>query len=66
MQEKVHRHVVLVAAKGAEAAPHAHAVAVPRPLANGISLLRLSVPARLAMAAVVAALLWGAVLWALA
>ena len=66
MQGKVHRHVALVATKGAEAAPHARAVAAPRPLAKGISLLRLSVPARLAMAAVVAALLWGAVLWALA
>jgi hypothetical protein len=66
MRGKVHRHVALVAAKGAEAATHAHAVAAPRPLANGISLLRLSVPARLAMAAIAAAMLWGAVLWALA
>ena len=32
----------------------------------GFSLLRLSVPARLVMAAVASALLWGAVLWALA
>jgi hypothetical protein len=66
MQGKVHRHVALVATKGAEAAPRAHAVAAPRPLANGISLLRLSVPARLAMVAIAVALLWGAVLWALA
>ena len=32
---------------------------------SGLSLLRLSVPARLAMVAVAAALLWIAVLWAL-
>ena len=36
------------------------------PAVNGFSLLRLSVPARLAMVAIAAALLWGAVLWALA
>jgi hypothetical protein len=34
--------------------------------AAGFSLLRLSVPARLLMVAAAAALLWGAVLWALA
>ena len=32
---------------------------------SGSSLLRLSVPARLLMVAVAAALLWAAVLWAL-
>jgi hypothetical protein len=33
---------------------------------SGISLLRLSVPARLCLVAAAAALLWGAVAWALA
>jgi hypothetical protein len=33
---------------------------------SGLSLLRLSVPARLAMVAIASALLWAAVLWALA
>ena len=67
MRGKAHRHVALVATEG-EAAPHAHAhaVATPRPLANGISLLRLSVPGRLLIVAIAAALLWGAVFWALA
>ena len=57
---KVHRHVALVAAE--------HDSATIRPqadTASGFSLLRLSVPARLAMAAIASALLWGAVLWAL-
>ena len=36
------------------------------PAASGVSLLRLSVPARLVIVAVASALLWGAVLWALA
>ena len=36
------------------------------PAPSAFSLLRLSVPARLAMVAIAAALLWGAVLWALA
>jgi hypothetical protein len=57
-----HRHVTLVAA-GRAAAP---AVQAPAPAASGFSLLRLSVPARLAMVAITSALLWGAVLWALA
>jgi hypothetical protein len=35
------------------------------PAARGVSLLRLSVPARLVMVAVASALLWGAVMWAL-
>jgi hypothetical protein len=52
MAGKVHRHSVLVVAEGA--------------LPNGVSLLRLSVPARLLIAAVASALLWAAVLWALA
>jgi hypothetical protein len=46
--------------RGAHAVAHGHASAVP-----GWSLLRLSVGARLAMVAIVAALLWAAVLWAL-
>jgi hypothetical protein len=70
MRGKAHRHVALVATEGEAAAPHAHAhahaVATPRPLANGISLLRLSVPGRLLIVAIAAALLWGAVFWALA
>jgi hypothetical protein len=56
-----HRHVALVAAE------HDAATILPQAdAASGFSLLRLSVPARLAMAAIAAALLWGAVLWALA
>jgi hypothetical protein len=35
-------------------------------LGGGVSLLRASVPARLAMVAVAASLLWLSVLWALA
>jgi len=58
--------VALVAAEDEAAAPHAHAAAAPRPLTNGISLLRLSVPGRLLIVAVASALLWGAVFWALA
>ena len=63
---KVHQQVTLVATE-AEAMPvlHAHAAAASRPLASGVSLLRLSVLARLFMVAIAAALLWGAVLWAL-
>jgi hypothetical protein len=56
-----HVHVTLVADHDAAASIQAQAHA-----ASGFSLLRLSVPARLAMAAIAAALLWGAVLWALA
>ena len=40
-------------------------VQAPMPAASGVSLLRLSVPARLVMVAVASALLWGAVMWAL-
>ena len=56
-----HRHVALVAERDAAPAVQAQANA-----ASGFSLLRLSVPARLAIVAIAAALLWGAVLWALA
>jgi hypothetical protein len=59
---KVHRHVALVAADR-EAAP---AVRVSSSAPSGFSLLRLSIGARLAMMAIASALLWGAVLWALA
>ena len=64
-QGGLHRHVALVATEG-DATPvnHAHAAA-PRLLASEVSLLRLSVPARLLIVAVASALLWGAVLWAL-
>jgi hypothetical protein len=60
-----HLHVALVATEG-EPTPvlHAH-TAAPRSFAYGVSLLRLSVPARLLIVAVASALLWGAVLWAL-
>jgi hypothetical protein len=60
--EHRHRHVALVAT-GSEAAA-ASAVTVPTHSA-GWSLLRMSVPARLAMVAAAAALLWVAVAWAL-
>jgi hypothetical protein len=40
--------------------------AMPVAAANRVSLLRASVPMRLAMAALAACLLWAAVLWALA
>jgi hypothetical protein len=66
MRGKVHRHVALVATEGDETmpVPHAHAAAsIER--ANRISLLRLSVPARLLIVAIASVLLWGAVLWAL-
>lgn len=66
MRGKAHRHVALVATEGGEAAPHTHAVAEPSPAAHGISLLRLSVPSRLLIVAIASALLWGAVIWALA
>jgi hypothetical protein len=58
---KVHRHVALVADQR-DAAPSVQALI---PAASGVSLLRLSVPARLVMVAIASALLWGAVLWAL-
>ena len=57
-----YRHVALVAAER-DVAP---SVKTPAAAASGFSLARLSVPARLAMVAIAAALLWGAVLWALA
>jgi hypothetical protein len=66
MRGKAHRHVALVATEGDAPAPHVHAVAAPSSPLRGISLLRLSVPARLLLVAIASALLWGAVFWALA
>jgi hypothetical protein len=64
-QGGLHRHVALVATESdATPALHAHAAA-SRSLASGVSLLRLSAPARLLIVAIASALLWGAVLWAL-
>jgi hypothetical protein len=61
-----HGRVALVSAKTSGLAPMV-AARTERPLpASGFSLLRASVQARLVMAAAAAALLWAAVLWALA
>ena len=57
-----HRHVALVAT---DRAPQSAAESAPHASELGVSLLRLSVPARLLIVAVAAALLWGAVFWAL-
>lgn len=57
---ELHRHVALVADEADIAAP-----VLSRPARSGVSLLRLSVPARLLIVALAAALLWTAVLWAL-
>jgi hypothetical protein len=59
---ELHRHVTLVSA--AHEPPLAAGAAV-RSVGAGVSLLRLSVPARLLIVAAAAALLWIAVLWAL-
>lgn len=59
---ELHRHVTLVG--NAHDAPHG-AVATDWAAGAGISLLRLSVPARLVIVAAAAALLWIAVIWAL-
>jgi hypothetical protein len=56
---ELHRHVTLVGTASELPAMKADMTA------SGLSLLRLSVPARLLMVAVAAALLWTAVLWAL-
>jgi hypothetical protein len=63
---KVHRHAVLVAEDRAEALQigRSHA-GFDAGAAPGLSLLRLSVPARLLIVSAAAVLLWGAVLWAL-
>ena len=54
-----HRH----AAHGA--APHAHPPHAHPPAPAGFSLLRLSLAGRLAVAAALAAVIWGGVAWAL-
>ena len=66
-REERHRHVALVAA-GSDVAPIIPGRTETARLqpASGLSLLRASVPARLLMVAAAAALLWGAVFWALA
>jgi hypothetical protein len=60
---ELHRHVTLVS--GAHEAPPLGVAAMVRPAGAGVSLLRLSVPARLVIVAAAAALLWLSVLWAL-
>jgi hypothetical protein len=70
-REERHRHVALVATASDVAPTIAHRTETVRLQASGLpvsglSLLRASVPARLLMVAAAAALLWGAVLWALA
>jgi hypothetical protein len=57
----LHRHVALV--DTSDASPTTHVVTAAA--VSGVSLLRLSVPARLLIVAVASAVLWGAVLWAL-
>jgi hypothetical protein len=64
-REERHRHVALVAPVTVVEAEKLDAELNPQ-VASGISLLRLSVPARLCLVAAAAALLWGAVAWALA
>jgi hypothetical protein len=59
LRSELHRHAGLAVTE----APSAEAVHPHAP--NGVSLLRLSVPARLLLVAVAAALLWAAVFWAL-
>ncbi len=59
---ELHRHVTLVS--GAHDAPPLEAAAAES-AGHGVSLLRLSVPARLVIVAAAAALLWLSVLWAL-
>jgi hypothetical protein len=60
-QGEVHRHVALVAADDGVAPAMTEAAGT----GFGFSLLRLSVPARLMIVALAAALLWLAVVWAL-
>ena len=66
-----HRHVALVATATDTVPIISDEMATARRQASGspagdLSLLRASVPARLLMVAATAALLWGAVFWALA
>ena len=63
---EIHRHVALVStASDVSKMPTDPSVMSADMSESGSSLLRLSVPARLLMVAVAAALLWAAVLWAL-
>lgn len=63
---ELHRHVALISTASDVPAAAADMRATPSDMSgSGLSLLRLSVPARLAMVAAAAALLWVAVLWAL-
>lgn len=63
---ELHRHVTLVGTASELPAIKADMTAGAAEMAGrGLSMLRLSVPARLAMVAAAAALLWTAVLWAL-
>ena len=57
----LHRHVTLVT----ERIDATLSVPTSSPSPRGFSLLRLSVPARLAIVAIASTVLWGAVLWAL-
>ena len=69
MRGKVHRHVALVAARGrcSDRRTRTRTQLAAHRAASGFSLLRLSVPARLAdRRDRLSALLWGAVFWALA
>lgn len=62
---ELHRHVALISTASDVPAAAADMPATPSDMSgSGLSLLRLSVPARLAMVAAAAALLWVAVLWA--
>jgi hypothetical protein len=66
-REERHRRVALVAAAPSEVHEFDRAGAAREPaFASSFSLLRLSLLARLLLVAVAAALLWSAVLWALA
>ncbi|MBK5198853.1 MAG: hypothetical protein JJE37_11325 [Methyloceanibacter sp.] len=66
-REERHRHVALVATAPVTVVEGERIDAEFDPQAtSGISLLRLSVPARLCLVAAAAVILWGAVAWALA
>ncbi len=66
-REERHRHVALVAATSPRISEFDRVDAeFNSPQITGFSLLRLSLSARFLMVAAAAALLWGAVFWALA
>jgi hypothetical protein len=56
------KHAAMDQRSGLNSNEHAHPPALP---ALSASLMQLSVPARLAIAALLSLLLWGAVYWAL-